>query len=199
MDFESFIWIIIFLIYVASVIWKRVRSASKAGEKVTAKKPSGWKEKLVEFRSQFQKKAGGFLAQIQQEMEAAQQKDSKKETGWEKFLLPKDDEPVPAAKKTEMMDVSPEPIQREIKADVTPEYVEPIRKETVFQKMEQPVKATPSLKRKPFVEKDVAEKKEPAVSEKEIFKKDMPYGIQDLRRAVIWSEILAPPLALRDE
>ena len=26
----------------------------------------------------------------------------------------------------------------------------------------------------------------------------LPYGIQDLRRAVIWAEILAPPLALRD-
>ena len=33
-------------------------------------------------------------------------------------------------------------------------------------------------------------------------KKTLPgleYGIRDLRKAVIWSEILAPPLALRDE
>ena len=27
----------------------------------------------------------------------------------------------------------------------------------------------------------------------------LEYGIQDLRKAVIWSEILAPPLALRDK
>jgi hypothetical protein len=39
----------------------------------------------------------------------------------------------------------------------------------------------------------------PADSGKEILSKDMVYGIQDLRKAVIWSEILAPPLALRDE
>jgi hypothetical protein len=39
----------------------------------------------------------------------------------------------------------------------------------------------------------------PAVSEKEIPSKDMVNGIQALRKAVIWSEILAPPLALRDE
>ncbi len=33
-------------------------------------------------------------------------------------------------------------------------------------------------------------------------KKSLPgleYGIRDLRKAVVWSEILAPPLALRDE
>ena len=40
---------------------------------------------------------------------------------------------------------------------------------------------------------------EPADSGKEILSKDVVYGIQDLRKAVIWSEILAPPLALRDE
>jgi hypothetical protein len=39
----------------------------------------------------------------------------------------------------------------------------------------------------------------PADSGQEILSKDMAYGIQDLRKAVIWSEILAPPLALRDE
>lgn len=39
----------------------------------------------------------------------------------------------------------------------------------------------------------------PADSGKEILSKDKVYGIQDLRKAVIWSEILAPPLALRDE
>ena len=44
-----------------------------------------------------------------------------------------------------------------------------------------------------------AESIEPAVSGKEILTKDMGFGIQGLRKAVIWSEILAPPLALRDE
>jgi len=34
---------------------------------------------------------------------------------------------------------------------------------------------------------------------KKISPKGLTYGIQDLRRAVIWSEILAPPLALRDK
>ena len=41
--------------------------------------------------------------------------------------------------------------------------------------------------------------KKPGVSTKRSFSKDMSYGIKDLRKAVIWSEILAPPLALRDK
>jgi len=52
---------------------------------------------------------------------------------------------------------------------------------------------------KPHRVKADAESLEPAVSGKEILPKDLAYGIHDLRKAVIWSEILAPPLALRDE
>jgi hypothetical protein len=58
---------------------------------------------------------------------------------------------------------------------------------------------TPSPKIKPAPVKVVAESIEPAVSEKEIRPKGLSYGMQDLRKAVIWSEILAPPLALRDD
>ena len=44
-----------------------------------------------------------------------------------------------------------------------------------------------------------ARKTKPAtVSETETRPKALGFGISDLRKAVIWSEILAPPLALRD-
>ena len=183
MDVESIIWVVIFLIYFASAILKKIRRASKPKEQTTAKMHSGWKEKLTRFQSQVQDKFGGFLNQIQLEEESAKQKDSQKETGWEKFLPPKDDEPEPAAKITEMTD----------------QDVEPMRQEVIFQRKAQPVKTAPAFKPKPSVVKDVIEKKEPADPEKEILEKGLAYGIQDLRRAVIWSEILAPPLALRDE
>ena len=52
---------------------------------------------------------------------------------------------------------------------------------------------------KPLRVKMDTERPVPADSGKEILSKEMVYGIQDLRKAVIWSEILAPPLALRDE
>ncbi|RLC17355.1 MAG: hypothetical protein DRI24_06020 [Deltaproteobacteria bacterium] len=52
---------------------------------------------------------------------------------------------------------------------------------------------------KPLHVKMDTERPVPADSGKEILSKDKVYGIQDLRKAVIWSEILAPPLALRDE
>ncbi|UCD32596.1 MAG: hypothetical protein JSW04_10825 [Desulfobacterales bacterium] len=236
MDFESILWIIIFLIYLASIILKRTFRAFKAKKKAAAKTPLGWKQKLARFQSQVQGKFGGLMNQIQQEMEAAKQKDPEKETGWEKLLPPKDDEPVPVSKETEMMDVSPKPSRKivregvavgwkekidrlqtriqdetdgflsqmmdeydpspapkEIEKDVIPKDAEPERQDIIYQERAQPVQTDPAFKPEPSVEK------EPAVSETEVLVNDLPYAIRDLRRAVIWSEILAPPVALRDE
>jgi len=170
MDFESLIWIIIFLVYVASVIIKKMGAASKTGEERAAKKRPEWKEKLNKF-----------MSQIKQEIEATKQEDLKKDTGWERFLPREDDE----------LELAME--------DVTLEDLEPIRKETPPERVVRVLEKTPSPKIKPAPVKVVAESIEPAVSEKEIRPKCLAYGVQDLRRAVIWSEILAPPLALRDE
>lgn len=75
----------------------------------------------------------------------------------------------------------------------------PIRKEISSERIEQAIEKPPLLKIKPALVKADAESIEPAVSGKEILPKDLEFGIQDLRKAVIWSEILAPPLALRDK
>ena len=170
MKFEHLIWIIIFLVYVVSAIIKKVRAASKTSEKGIAKRLPEWKEKLTKF-----------MSQVKQEIEVAKQEDLKKETGWERFLPREDDEPELAME------------------DVTLEDLEPIRKETPPERVVRVLEKTPSPKIKPAPVKVVAESIEPAVSEKEIRPKGLAYGVQDLRRAVIWSEILAPPLALRDE
>ena len=169
MDFESLIWAVIFLIYIASVVLKRIRSSSKAKKKAAATTRTGWKEKLTKFQRQIQDMFSDFMKQMQQEVEAAKKKDSEKETGWEKLLPPKDDEPEPVAEQIELMDVSPDRPRKIVGEEIA------------------------------FRWEDAAEKKEPVVPEKEPLAKDLPYGIQDLRRAVIWSEILAPPVALREE
>ncbi|CAB1060157.1 hypothetical protein D1BOALGB6SA_4922 [Olavius sp. associated proteobacterium Delta 1] len=75
----------------------------------------------------------------------------------------------------------------------------PIRKEISSERIEQAIEKPPLPKIKPALVKADAESAEPAVSGKEILPKDLEFGIQDLRKAVIWSEILAPPLALRDK
>ena len=62
-----------------------------------------------------------------------------------------------------------------------------------------PQRISPAPKKKPAPAEAVVETTKPTVSEKEKVTKDSVYGTQDLRKAVIWSEILAPPLALRDE
>ena len=75
----------------------------------------------------------------------------------------------------------------------------PIREEISSERIEQAIEKPPLPKIKPALVKADAESIEPAVSGKEILPKDLEFGIQDLRKAVIWSEILAPPLALRDK
>jgi hypothetical protein len=81
----------------------------------------------------------------------------------------------------------------------TLEDLGPIRKEISSERIEQAIEKPPLPKIKPALVKADAESIEPAVSGKEILPKDLGFGIQDLRKAVIWSEILAPPLALRDK
>lgn len=142
MKFEHLIWITIFLVFVVSVIIKKVRAASKTSEKGIAKRLPEWKEKLNKFMSQVQQMAG-------------------------------EGEPL--------------------------EDLGPIRKEISSERIEQAIEKPPLPKIKPALVKADAESIEPAVSGKEILPKDLEFGIQDLRKAVIWSEILAPPLALRDK
>jgi hypothetical protein len=109
MKFEHLIWIIIFLVFVVSVIIKKVRAASRTSEKGIAKRPPEWKEKLKKFMTQAQK--------------MAREGDTLEDLG-------------------------------------------PIRKEISSERIEQAIEKPPLPKIKP---------------------------------AVIWSEILAPPLALRDK
>ncbi len=142
MKFEHLIWIIIFLVFVVSVILKKVRAAPKTSEKGIAKRLPEWKEKLNKFMSQVQ--------------QMAREGDTLEDLG-------------------------------------------PIRKEISSERIEQAIEKPPLPKIKPALVKADAESIEPAVSGKEILPKDLEFGIQDLRKAVIWSEILAPPLALRDE
>ncbi len=142
MKFEHLIWIIIFLVFVVSVIIKKVRAASKTSEKGIAKRLPEWKEKLNKFMSQVQ--------------QMAREEDTLEDLG-------------------------------------------PIRKEIPSERIEQAIEKPPLPKIKPALVKADAERIEPAVSGKEILPEDLEFGIQDLRKAVIWSEILAPPLALRDK
>lgn len=76
---------------------------------------------------------------------------------------------------------------------------DPSREESYTETIELTIEEPPLPEIKPLHVKMDAERPAPSDSGKEILDKDMVYGIQDLRRAVIWSEILAPPLTLRDE
>ena len=142
MKIETLLWVIVFLVYVVSVVIKKTRAASKTSEKRIAKKLPEWINKLNKFISKVQQIAG------------------------ERGVLE-----------------DPKSLQEEIPS----ERIEPA------------IKKAPLTKIKPQLMKADVDSLEPADSGKEIPPNDLAYGIQDLRKAVIWSEILAPPLALRDE
>ena len=78
------------------------------------------------------------------------------------------------------------------------EDVKTIRDESPPERIEPVIEKKPVLKVKSAPAGTVSESLKPVGDGK----KSLPgleYGIQDLRKAVVWSEILAPPLALRDE
>ena len=73
-----------------------------------------------------------------------------------------------------------------------------VRDESSPERIEPVIEKKPVLKTKPAPAGPVSKSMKPVVDGK----KALPgseYGIPDLRKAVVWSEILAPPLALRDE
>ena len=145
MKLEYLIGIIIFLVYVVSLVLKRASAGSNAGGKGII--GGGWKAKL-----------DGFLSKALQELKAVKQESLKKKTGWEEILPPEDEE------------------------------TKSIRQ-----------RISPAPKTKPAPAKAISESMKPTVSKKENLPKESVYGTQYLRKAVIWSEILAPPVALRDK
>ena len=90
-------------------------------------------------------------------------------------------------------------VQQMDRAEDMFEDPESIREDIYSESNELVIEEPPLPKMKPRRVRADTEGLAPADSGKEILSKDMVYGIQDLRKAVIWSEILAPPLALRDE
>ena len=154
---ENLIWVLIFLVYIVSVILKKARAGSKDGKAGAAKSQSGWRAKLDKY-----------LARIKQEMEASKKEGSDADTVWEELMQYEEDPPEPAREKAS-----------------------PVARESVIKKAR-------SLKIEPVIKKVAAEGTVPAAYAKVAAPNDLSFGIQDLRKAVVWSEILAPPLALRD-
>ena len=148
MEIENLIGILIFLIFIVSVIRKKARAGSRDEKAGTAKSQFGWKAKLDKY-----------LTRIKQEMEASKREGPGADTVWEELMQSEETSP-------------------EIREPV----IEKARSSTI----------------EPVIRKVSAKSTEPSACARETPSKDLSYGVQDLRRAVIWSEILAPPLALRD-
>ena len=121
------------------------------------------------LRPAWKEKLDGFLSQARQEMAASSRGSFVKTTGWERFLPQKDDAP------------------------------EPLQDKRPHEKAGRVKEKTPSLMIRPAPVEAAAKSPVPIVPGKKISPRDLPYAKEDLRKAIIWSEILAPPLALRED
>ena len=154
---ENLIWILIFLVFIVSVILKKARAGSKDGKVGTDKSQTGWKAKLDKY-----------LSRIKQEMEASKKGGPGADTVWEELMQTEEDTMEPALNETFPESIAPE------------------------------IKKAESAKREPVVREVAAESTVSAADTKRAGFNDLSFEIQNLRKAVVWSEILAPPLALRE-
>jgi hypothetical protein len=154
---ENLIWVLIFLVYIVSVILKKARAGSKDGKVGAAKSRSGWKAKLDQY-----------LTRIKQEMEASKREGPGTDTVWEELMQSEEDP------------------------------LEPARVGASSGSIDPAIKKAESPKREPVIKKIAPETTVSAAYKKRPGSNELSFEIQDLKKAVIWSEILAPPIALRD-
>ena len=177
MSFEPLVWIIILVIGIGAAIARPARRASKFKYKNPADKRPGWRERLRTVMSQLEEMA-------EKGAPADGTVSTSGEMSWERI------EPaLEESKEVEKKSALPEadsgavtPASGRVKA----EDIKPARESRKTDRID------------PAPVKFGAERPKPRAAGKKGPSRQFPTGIQDLRRAVIWSEILAPPLALRD-
>ncbi len=168
MDLDNLIPIIFVLIFVVSQIFKSMVSQKKDPSKKKTGGKPGLKGMLAEISSQIKKEIEAANAPAQPQPQPS--------SGWEKVMPPK-----------------PEKASEHIPV--------PTPKQAKVSNKKKEVKAPPILHKKGAAERKFPEKKvpvKPIATEKRSFPETLDYTTEGLRRAVVWSEILAPPLALRD-
>jgi hypothetical protein len=177
MSFEPLVWIIILLIGIGAAISRPVRRASKFRYKNPADKGPGWRERLRTIVSQLEEMAekgaptdGTVSASGEMSWERIEPALEKSKEVEKKSALPEADSGA----------VTPAP------GRVKGEGIKPARESRKTDRIDPVPMKFESGRPKPRG----AGKKSPS--------RQFPIGAQDLRKAVIWSEILAPPLALRD-
>ena len=185
MKFETLIWIVIVGVYMLAFILKRIISSSRRATPKPTGRPPEWKKKLDRY-----------LAQIRQEMGTPPQEATSEQTGWERVMPRAEEEPdAKTGHPLEGPPAEPRPARRPPGWQTAPPAVTkehyPERPKVASEKKprgtERPVQHGPAWKTKPVEVSGIAPRP-----------KTVGFGVSELRKAVIWSEILAPPLALRD-
>ncbi len=168
MDLDNLIPIIFVLIFIVSQVFKGLASKKNVPSEKKKGHKPGIKDLLTDIASQIKKEIEAANAPAQPQPQPS--------SGWEKVMPPKPEK-------------SPEHKQA------------PTPKQANVSHRKRAVKAPPILPKREVKERILPEKKVPAkqtAPEKRSFPEMLDYTTEGLRRAVVWSEILAPPLALRD-
>ncbi len=169
MSFDSLIFILVIVAIILSNVFKMIKKTSDTGgAKMQKPSATGWKKKVSDV-----------LAQIKEEMrKAAEQqtgeKPSGRGTGWEQVMVP-----------------SPRPDERGVKD--TPEL-----RQTFEEAIKKPYPPEPGPEMSVPGLPSYAAPATGAMYEQHRKQRAVVINRRNLRQAVIWSEILAKPVGLRD-
>jgi len=175
MDFEILIWIIVFLVWGVASIRKKMKTTSDKGG-VPVKKRSGWKEKLDQV-----------LSQVQKELEASKREEPQEKTGWER-VLPGDTDETEAD--------SQEAYGADVRVSESLEEID-FEESFILEEVRPAEKSQPLPEERPVRVKPVVDPSIPVAFKKKVRITLAETSVQDLQKAFVWAEILAPPLALR--
>lgn len=171
MDFELIIPILFFVIVVIANILKVIRSkATKSSEKKGPGFAGGIKT-MIE----------GLATQIREELETASGEPKQQSSGWDQILSPAGPSQMPEQP----------PSQPQARPRVKPKAIKTVQKKAG-------VPLTLPQQKAPDQKPPEREQTEPPILG-EIPVTGPKVTANELRNAVVWSEILAPPLALRNQ
>jgi hypothetical protein len=185
MDFFDFLFLIVFILIIAANIAKQLKKTPKPTGRQAAPVKTGWRKALDDVLKEIRE-------QMEKGVEPVAGKPTRGRLSWEDIILPESENKEFPVKETEpQKTVKARPMPTPIDADVVEMRTLAPEKKTSAMRMEEILlkKTRSGVMSTAAGQPDMGMMPEP----------EGRWSVEDLRNAMIWHEILAPPLGLRDD
>ena len=186
MDLGDFVFFIIFIIIIVSNIFKQVRKQKKSSDTQPVEAKTGWKKTIDDILKDIR-------AQVEQSAEPASGEPARRRSGWEDLILVESEErkiPQHESRQQPAVKMRPKSIPEAAGRDADFDELRGLGPEVA-----QRERATRRVREK----KSLRGIKEPSLKlpvAASIYGAEL--SSEDLKNAVIWHELLSPPLGLRN-